>query len=101
LDELTVYNIYQDTMYVYHHARQQLNNKVASLASFAAAPNQPRDDGGHYSYQMAAARVQTQVNLRYVCPSCSIPASSIHIDVHIRYARGGQPNSQARYEGYV
>jgi hypothetical protein len=66
LDELTVYKIYQDTMYVCHHARQTLNQNVGSLASYAAAPHQPWDDGGHYSYQMAAARVQTQVNPRYV-----------------------------------
>jgi hypothetical protein len=69
LDELTVDNIYQATMYAYHNARQQLNNKMDSLASFPAAPNQQRDDGGHYIYRRAAARVQVQVNLRYVCPS--------------------------------
>jgi hypothetical protein len=101
LDELTVYNIYQDTMYVYHHARQKLNKKVDSFAAYAAAPHQPRDDGGTYSYQMAVARVEKQVNPRYVCPSCSMPASSIHIDVHIRRARSGQPSTQARYEWYV
>jgi hypothetical protein len=69
LVELTVDNIYQDTMYAYHHARQQLSNRLDGIGPLPVAPNPQRDDGGRYNYHAAAARVQVQVNLRYACPS--------------------------------
>jgi hypothetical protein len=65
-------NIYQDTMYAYHHARQQLSNRMDArdgIGPHPVAPNPQRDDGGRYNYQDAAARVRVQVNLRYACAS--------------------------------
>ena len=57
-------NIYQDkdTMYAYHLARQQLNNRMDSIVAHPVAQNPPRDDGGRYNLQQAVSRVNVQVN---------------------------------------